>query len=383
MSIPLQSTASYWEARHFYQPRDVIIVGAGLIGLATALSIRELKPHWSILIIDRHPVGLGASTRNAGFACFGSPSELRSDIGNRDLQDVINLVRFRWEGLSKLRQLVGDNNLRYQPAGGYEVFLDDDEVAFDRCVKILPTLNRELAFAGSDAFSIANSSAISETGMTKVRHMIHCHHEGMIDPGAMVAHLRQLCYKSKIDLLTGHDVSKVGSDSTGAFLQTTDGLELKASCLVMATNGFTKKLIPDLPLSPARNQVILTTPIPSLKIKGTYHHNEGYLYFRNVDQRILLGGARNINLSEESTAEFGTTSPIIHYLRNFLGDIVLPDQPWEIESMWSGILGIGPAKNPLIQWYEDRILIACRMGGMGISIGAAVGSKAAQMVVAT
>jgi gamma-glutamylputrescine oxidase len=72
---------SIWEKESFYAPKDVIIVGSGLVGLWCAWHLKKNNPKISIAIIDRGIIPTGASTRNAGFACFGSVTELVEDAG--------------------------------------------------------------------------------------------------------------------------------------------------------------------------------------------------------------------------------------------------------------------------------------------------------------
>jgi hypothetical protein len=70
---------SIWELETFYRKREIVIIGSGFSGLWTAISIKEKHPEKSVLIIERNAVPLGASTRNAGFACFGSLTEVIAD----------------------------------------------------------------------------------------------------------------------------------------------------------------------------------------------------------------------------------------------------------------------------------------------------------------
>ena len=58
-------------------------------------------------------------------------------------------------------------------------------------------------------------------------------------------------------------------------------------------------------MQPARAQVLITKPIKNLQIKGTFHLDKGYYYFRNIDNRILFGGGRNLDFKTEETSEFG------------------------------------------------------------------------------
>ena len=70
------TTLSFWERDSFFNDIDVVIIGSGIVGLSTALSLRERDATLRIAIIERGAMPTGASTRNAGFACFGSITEL-------------------------------------------------------------------------------------------------------------------------------------------------------------------------------------------------------------------------------------------------------------------------------------------------------------------
>jgi hypothetical protein len=53
-----------------------------------------------------------------------------------------------------------------------------------------------------------------------------------------------------------------------------------------------------------------TEPIDNLDVRGTFHLDCGYYYFRNIGDRILLGGGRNLDFETETTTEFAQTEII-------------------------------------------------------------------------
>ena len=67
---------SIWEKESFYASQDVIIIGSGFVGLWSAYYLKKKDPDLKVTVIERGQIPTGASTRNAGFACFGSLSEL-------------------------------------------------------------------------------------------------------------------------------------------------------------------------------------------------------------------------------------------------------------------------------------------------------------------
>ncbi|MGC4058452.1 MAG: FAD-dependent oxidoreductase [Chitinophagaceae bacterium] len=73
---------SYWEQASFTR-YDCIVIGAGLVGLSTAIEWRMRFPGQRILVLERGLMSTGASSRNAGFACTGNPLELGSRSAHR------------------------------------------------------------------------------------------------------------------------------------------------------------------------------------------------------------------------------------------------------------------------------------------------------------
>ena len=107
----------------------------------------------------------------------------------------------------------------------------------------------------------------------------------------------------------------------------------------------------------------------------------GYYYFRNIDQRVLLGGGRNLDIEGESTAYFGTTNKIQTELERLLKEVILPNKDFEIDQRWSGIMGVGSKKKPLVFQASERVFVGARMGGMGIAIGCRIGQQLSKLLL--
>ena len=149
--------------------------------------------------------------------------------------------------------------------------------------------------------------------------------------------------------------------------------------MFFATNGFAEK-ITNNQVKPARAQVLITEPIPNLDIKGTFHLDKGYYYFRNIDDRILLGGGRNLDFEGETTTEFGETELIQNHLEKLLKEVILPDTDFKIAHRWSGIMGMGSSKKPIVEPLSENVFCGVRLGGMGVAIGSLIGKELADLV---
>lgn len=181
-------------------------------------------------------------------------------------------------------------------------------------------------------------------------------------------------------ILNGINVLEFSETSSGVNLHTSH-IELRTKNLLITTNGFAKQLIPHLPVVPARAQVLITQPIKKLPWKGTFHINEGFYYFRNVGNRVLLGGGRNLDFKTEETYNFGLTPVIQTKLEQLLHDVILPNQPVEIDMRWSGIMGMGNEKKYILQKISSHVYCGVRMSGMGVALGSQVGKELASMAL--
>jgi glycine/D-amino acid oxidase-like deaminating enzyme len=182
-------------------------------------------------------------------------------------------------------------------------------------------------------------------------------------------------------LLNGLEVQQLQEEDNYVVATTVQGINIKARAALVATNGFAQKLLPQLSIVPARAQVLITKPIPGLRIKGTFHYNRGYYYFRNIGDRVLFGGGRNLDFETEETTDFGLTELVQQKLEELLLEVILPDTPFEVEHRWSGIMGMGTEKTTIVQQVSERISCAIRLSGMGIAIGSLVGEEGAELVL--
>ena len=370
---------SYWEHQSFFGPADVAIIGAGLVGLTAALYLKQQQPTWRVVVLERGPLPSGASTKNAGFACFGSISELLEQEKRGDLQAV---VAARCEGLARLRELLGDTALDYQPVGGYELFRHEEAALATECRDKIDYFNQLLAPVVGQARTFRDASAEAEHfGFGGVSTLLVNEHEGSLNAGRMMRALLARTWAAEVPVLTNCAVEAVEALATGQRLRLTNGAAIEARLVLLATNAFATELLPELAVTPGRGQVLVTEPLPEVSLPGTFHYDQGYAYFRQLpDHRILLGGGRNLDFTIEATTAPGLTPPVQAYLENLLHTVVLPARQPRIDFRWSGVMGFGPALAPIIDWVRPDVLAAVRCNGMGVAMGAGTGWQAAKML---
>jgi len=373
----LKMQLSYWELKNWFTNVDyTVVVGSGIVGLHAALRLRERFPDSKILVLEKGMLPHGASTKNAGFACFGSISEIIDDLKSHSEEEVFSLVQKRWKGLQLLRKRLGDERIDFKPFGGYELFLKEDESCYDECINKLPFINEILKpLFRADVFA----KEIDRFGFNGIReHLVFNPFEAQIDTGNMMQALLREAVSENILILNRQTVT--------SFLEKGDEVEIvlgdfsfMTKKVLFATNGFANELTNGA-VKPARAQVLVTEPIKNLDIKGTFHLDRGYYYFRNIGDRILLGGGRNLDFDAETTTEFAQTEIVQNKLEQLLKEVILPNQEFKIEHRWSGIMGIGNSKNPIVSQLSQNVYCGVRLGGMGVAIGSLIGTELADLI---
>ncbi|EDP72760.1 oxidoreductase [Flavobacteriales bacterium ALC-1] len=367
---------SYWEIQTWLSNIDYTIVGSGIVGLNCAIQLKSRFPKAKILVLEKGMLPQGASTKNAGFACFGSLSEIIEDLQNHSKDEVLELIKKRIDGLQLLRETLGNKIIDYKNLGGYELFLESDEALYDLCQNKRSEINQLL-------YSIFNSEVFSfkenNFGFKNIKPK-YCFNnfEGQIDTGKMMNALLNKAQSLGIKILNNTTVESFSEGSNAVKIETTN-FEFSTMKLFIATNGFAKHLN-IINVKPARAQVLITKPIDNLHIKGTFHLDKGYYYFRNINNRILFGGGRNLDFKGEETSKFGETKIIQNKLEDLLRTVILPQTNFEIDYRWSGIMGVGQQKKAIVKQLSNNVFCGVRLGGMGVAIGSLVGKELAGLV---
>ena len=78
-----------------------------------------------------------------------------------------------------------------------------------------------------------------------------------------------------------------------------------------------------------------------------------------------------------------TTSNVQAYLESYIKEVLIPNQEFTVLNRWSGIMAFSKSgdKSPLLYWEEPNLLIAARMGGMGVALAPKIGENAAEMIL--
>ena len=370
---------SYWEQKNFLA-YDLIVVGAGFTGLSAAIHYKKSHKKANVLVLDRGVFPSGASTKNAGFACFGSLTEILDDFWSMTPEEVTSLVEKRYSGLCQIRKQFGDKALRYQHRNGYELLGEEQMEALEQ----LPDINKLL----KKIFKKEVFSLVKEPGKfgfsEQIKAVVKNRFEGELDPGAYLNALWAKASVLGVRILTGVSVVEVDHEVGRVLAEKRDKKEIfefSAGKVAICTNAFSQKLWPASPLDPGRGLILLSKPIEGgIPWKGAFHLDKGYVYFREEEGRLLIGGARNKDFEGEKTTEFGVNPQIKEQLLRLTQEVIFPGKTLDWEMEWTGIMAFGQKKTPVIQKIGKKSAVAVRLGGMGVAIGWQVGKELSELL---
>jgi gamma-glutamylputrescine oxidase len=373
---------SIWEKETFYSPQDIIIIGAGLMGLWSALELKKKNSSLRITILERNTTPLGASTRNAGFACFGSPTELIHDAENSGTDSMLEVVEMRYKGIEKIRSLFTDDITGFDPCGGYEC-INGDYKYWDVLNDKISWLNKSLQpITGATNIFHRTDEKLASLGLQHFDCLVENTTEAALHSGKLVHALTQKVQSAGIHILYGMELKEWESNSDTVSIHTQQNIDFTAGKLLFCTNAFTHTLVEGLAVTPARGQVIVTSPIENLALKGTFHYDEGFYYWRNLGNRILIGGARNTAFEEEETTDLSGSQKVKLALEDFLKTHLHPSCQYTIDHHWSGIMGFTGDKKPFVGYVGDNALAAIACNGMGVALTPMIAEKVAAKLLA-
>jgi len=375
---------SIWEQAELLRA-DIVIVGAGFVGLWSALECCRRYPRQRVVVVERAVIPLGASTRNAGFATIGTVGEAVVHARQVGEEAVAGLMVERWLGLQQWRQEFGDMALGYEPVGGYELLFPEEEPVREAVERWNELLSEPL---GGKVFR-DSPELVRHYGFSpeRVCTIIANAYDGALDTGKAFRALQRRVMQQGAVLWTGAPVEAVEPTSGGVSVACWDGsakrmLTVHARVVAVCTNAWIPELVPHVAdIRPARGQVLLTAPLARRPFPpGTYHFRAGYYYFRWVGSRVLFGGGRERALQEEETHEFALNPAVQQYLEEVLQDLLLPGEEVRVEQRWCGIMGMRPDKLPRVEHAGERVVVGFGCNGMGVALAPRLGARVATLV---
>ncbi|WP_163025798.1 NAD(P)/FAD-dependent oxidoreductase [Chachezhania antarctica] len=342
---------------------DVAIVGAGIMGLSTALSLAESGVN--VVVLEANEPGWGASGRNGGQVNSGlkhAPQIIERDQG-------AEAVRFSYDAPNRVNALVQRLGLEcdYVNGGGYRAATDAklqrevDELIAQLERRNIPVQSRSAgdlqAATGTDRY----------TG-------------GLFDPAA--GQLNPMKYSRALAMAAQDAGAAVYSNSPvvkafqgNGWVLDTPGGKVTAEKVLFATNGYTDGLIPRLrrSLMPVFSTIAASRPLPAavqariLAGREVLYETGLVTYYYRVDAqgRFLFGGRGPMRPIDGAEAP-GHLQALAERLWPELREI-----GWEY--YWNGRVCLTADHYPHVHEFGETGLACVGLNGRGVAMATALG----------
>lgn len=304
MTDPIER-ACFWLARRPPRPwrtlagpetADIVIVGAGLTGLWTALFLHQLDPALGIAVVEQGLAAHGASGRNAGMLSetvdhghglaiqhFG-PAEARrlAALGERNVAELTAFLHQR--GI----------HCDYEPTGRLMVALTPAQL--DEARRTVETARG----LGLDSFRLLGREATgAEIHSPLYLGAVAVDGGGILDPVKLVDGLRLEAERAGVRLWERSPVSSVERQGAGVVVRSAGG-SVAARRAVLATSAYTHHLLPRVTrrFIPLYDYILVSDPLtPSQHEAIGWRHRQGvtdgrafFNYYRLTDDDRILWG---------------------------------------------------------------------------------------------
>lgn len=350
---------------------DVCVIGAGYTGLSAALHLAERG--YSVVVLDAHRVGFGASGRNGG----------QVSSGQRIDQDAIEKMVGR-DGARKLwdigeaakhlvRDLVAKHNM---DCGWTSGVLHADWQA------------RDVAHTHAYADKLARDydyAQVEKLDRDGVQALVRspAYQGGALDHGAGHLHPLRYCLGlARAALAAGAKIYENSlvvdiQDGPRTKVQTQTGY-IDAAHVVLATNGYLGGLVPQVAarVMPINNFIVATEPLPKGHVltRDIAVADSKFVinYFRlSEDGRLLFGGGES----------YGYRFPDLHATVRKPMEQVFPQlKGVQITHAWGGTLAITVNRLPHFARVGRNMLSAAGYSGAGVGMATLAGQIIADAI---
>ncbi|MDQ0564357.1 glycine/D-amino acid oxidase-like deaminating enzyme [Rhizobium mesoamericanum] len=355
---------------------DVVIVGSGFTGLSAALTL--LRGGRQVAVLERGVPGCGASTRNGG----------QVGSGNQKFR-VKHLIELR--GRAKAESMLREGVLMLDYIERL-ITSEGIECHFERCGRFRGAVREEhyeamardmedlKAVAGVESFMVPRSEQHKEIGTELFFGGSVLPNDASLHPGLYHSGLIQ-----RVEELGGIVRGSAGAESIipekHGFTIVTRQVKIRCRNVIIATNGYTDGLVPELGrrIVPVGSGQITTGEIPEslfsrLMPSGRVYGNTKrvFSYFRPVpgQRRLMWGGRVGRFASHRSTNAY------CHLARDLLS--VFPDlSDVPVTHGWGGLIGYTYDEVPHLGRTRDGVHFAIGYCGTGVSRATYFGHKVA------
>lgn len=357
---------------------EVVIIGGGIAGLSTALELG--RGGVVAVVLDREPIGWGASSRNGGALAGGAGLGRANPKLQQQVDPAILSAMFEEaeQSFDDFEQLIEREGLdcQYRRTGRF---------IGAHAPKAMDTLRRRaelLTKAGESVRLVDRGDVASELATERYAGGLVVPRAGSLHPGTYVQELARVAEAAGARLHGGVEVQGFERAGDGFRVRTSAG-EIVARALMVATNGYTGAITPwqRRRLVPVASYMIATETLGAERVRAVlpqlrvYGDTKKVLYYFRPSpdgDRILFGGRASFVQTDVRQAGARLHRFLVHLIPSLRGV--------RVSHAWKGNVAFAFDYLPHVGVHEGvHYALACNGGGVVTMTH--LGRKAAQQIM--
>ncbi len=275
---------------------DIVVIGAGLTGLWTAIFLRQLAPERHVAVVEQGVAAYGASGRNAGMLSETVDHSHALAIQHFGLEEARRLARLGESNVSGLLGFTAERGIEcdWEPTGRLMVALTQAQLEdARRSVEVA-------AEVGVDCFRLLSEEEVrAEVHSPLYRGGVAVNRGGILDPAKFTDGLRQEAVRLGVTVYERSGVTRLEPGGAGIRVLSANG-ELRARRVILATSAYTHHLLPEVLFRfiPLYDYILVSEPLSAAEWQTIgWKHRQGitdgrtfFNYYRpTADGRVLWG----------------------------------------------------------------------------------------------
>lgn len=348
---------------------DIVVVGAGIMGLATAYHLAKDHGQQRVLVLDEGYLCGGASGRNGG----GVRAQWSSEAN----------VRLMQESLERCKEFAREHRINtWFRQGGY-LFLARDDARAGELAKSV-ALQRSLGLKTELIDGARAQRIVPELEPRGVVAASYNADDAVVFPWPFVWGYAEGARALGVDIHTFCRVDAIEMSGGRVSGVVTERGTVQTPIVVNACGAFSPKLAAsvgiDLPTKPHRHEICASEPLKPFLGPLVAELGSG-LYFSQSTRGEIVGGIGN-NKTPDGTSQASSVRFLALYARALLTTCPLLAS-LKVQRQWAGLYDLSPDHAPIVGPVDEApgFFLASGFMGHGFMMAPAVGKRLAHAIV--
>jgi len=367
-------TVSHWQqVNQTHRDVDFLIVGAGLAGSSAAYFAGQVHNR-EVVVTDARDVGLGASSRNAGFMISGLDTYYHRAIEKYGRETAREMWALSHTTIAHWREFIKNSpfDVPLDNCGSMLLAESEEEAQeLELAARALDEAKIEIDYHSTDPLGRGYYAGIGQP----------------IDAGVQPYLLaKSVMEQSGAEVIPNNELYRIEQTDDKCVTVYTRQIIFHAQYVLLCTNAYSPMIDPYFigKVIPTRAQCLVTEPLDDIPIPYCGYSDYGYMYYRTTfDGRFLIGGGRNqFKTEEDNTTEDRLNHNVQVYLDQYIARF-FPDVTAPVAHRWSGIMGFSIDGLPLVGTLPDKSRVGFAVGftGHGLAMSAGTAERAVDMLL--